>query len=104
MLVAHCCQSSPKDNLFVLRLVVIPGCIKLRRVAQTFQSAGGRNFPVPSTTAQSQKGDWKVALTSRLENLLYAQPDAALQQPKSAAKTVAEPRPFVLRSLAWLYD
>ena len=55
------------------------GCIKLRHVAQTFQSAGRRNFPVPSTTAHSQKGDQKVALTSRLENLLYTELDAALR-------------------------
>ena len=48
-------------------------------VARTFQSAGGRNFPVPSTAAHSQKGEEKIALTSRLENLLYAELDAALE-------------------------
>ena len=55
----------------------IQGCMKLHRVAQTFESAGSRNFPVPRARRGPRTGDWKVALTSRLENLLYAL-DAAL--------------------------
>ena len=53
------------------------GCIKLHRVAQTFESAGARNFPVPRARRGPRTGDWKVALTSRLENLLY-EPAAAV--------------------------
>src|SRR5437867_12865664 len=35
-------------------------------VAQTFQSAASRNFPVPCA-----RGDWKVPTTRRLESLCY---------------------------------
>jgi len=38
-------------------------------VAQTFRSAGSRDFPVPSS--RSGTGDWKVARTRRLESLRY---------------------------------
>ena len=38
-------------------------------VAQTFLSAGSRDFPVPCF--HSGTGDWKVARTRRLESLRY---------------------------------
>jgi len=38
-------------------------------VAQTFLSAGPRDFPVPCF--RSGTGDWKVARTRRLESLRY---------------------------------
>jgi len=40
-----------------------------RGVAQTFLSAGSRDFPVPCFHAGI--GDWKVARTRRLESLRY---------------------------------
>ena len=38
-------------------------------VAQTFRSAGSRDFPVPC--CRSGTGDWKVARTRRLEGLRH---------------------------------
>jgi len=41
-------------------------------VAQAFQPAGSRNFPVPWLKRDfGWPGDWKAARTSRLESLLY---------------------------------
>ena len=40
-------------------------------VAQTFLSAGSRNFPVPSLCVAQETGDWKVPRTRRLESLRY---------------------------------
>jgi len=38
------------------------------RVAQAFQPASSRDFPVPF---EFETGDWKVARTRRLESLRY---------------------------------
>src|SRR5437016_3560375 len=40
-------------------------------VAQTFLSAGSRNFPVPCFAQLLGTGDWKVPRTRRLESLRY---------------------------------
>jgi hypothetical protein len=42
-----------------------------RPVAQAFQPAGLRNFPVPRLSRPEQTGDWKVPSTRRQECLRY---------------------------------
>src|SRR5437867_12602731 len=51
----------------ILRGAALISNQKPHLVAQTFQSAGSRNFPVP----RAKRGDWKVPTTRRLESLRY---------------------------------
>src|SRR5258708_30869366 len=47
------------------------GRVRLRPVAQAFQPAGSRNFPVPRWSWRLQTGDSKVPSTRRQECLRY---------------------------------
>ena len=69
-------------------------------VAQAFQRAGSRNFPVPWTSLLSRTGDWKVPSTRRQECLRYG----AKQPPPFRVPSVFHPWLnfcYPRRGLAW---